>query len=355
MAEIVKPDLTNLWASGGAVIAPSTSKIQTGWTAEIPPHQWENYVQNRQDKALGYLFQRGIPEWDSITEYWSGKSFVQYNGKTYKAIANTLNVVPTSDVTKWQIWGLGVGDLPDTSQTQKGVIQQATEGQAKALSDMSLGISPGTLGAVLTAYGLDLPKIKTYAEAIALTEDIGPIIVVGMDGVWEWSTSAYFTGYRHPRCGHWEDGWTPTPLAFQIEAHGGVWSEADPKEKRVIARFRESGLITPIGSWIAGEGKIADMGGGNWRGVDYRNMHKRAAGVDADTANARALGIKQLDALKAHTHAAQITIAGWGSLSGSRITAAGGADGGYPTTFAASTGGAESRSVNTAVCPYIHI
>lgn len=49
MAEISKPDFQYVWASGGSIVAPSNVKIQTGWTAEVPPFRWENWSQNRQD------------------------------------------------------------------------------------------------------------------------------------------------------------------------------------------------------------------------------------------------------------------------------------------------------------------
>lgn len=208
-------------------------------------------------------------------------------------------------------------------------------------------------------------------EFDALPEsDIGPIVVVGMDGIWEWSTSAYFTGYRHPRCGHWEDGWTPAPLAFQIDAKGGVWSELDPKQKRVIARFRESGLVVPIGSWIAGQGMIADMGGGNWRAVDYRNMHKRADGTDADTANPRFLGSYQkgsavgINSANSSGVANVVTLA---QLVGSGPSATGleaSTLASYPNSVATTASGTSSSSAatpvglvrvtNVAVGAYIH-
>jgi len=50
---IVKPDLTQQWASDGDKIAPSGAKIQAGWGPEIPPYQWENFIQNRQDESAG--------------------------------------------------------------------------------------------------------------------------------------------------------------------------------------------------------------------------------------------------------------------------------------------------------------
>ena len=107
MAEISKPDYTNIWASGGAIIAPSTAKVTLGWTAEIPPHQWENWAQNRQDEAIAYLFQHGIPEWDSTTEYFTQRSVVQYGGKLYIATADNVNDSPADGVS----WGSVAGSI----------------------------------------------------------------------------------------------------------------------------------------------------------------------------------------------------------------------------------------------------
>ena len=70
MVDIVKPDISSVWAEAGAVIAPSNEKIKLGWTSEVPPHQYENFVQNRQDEMLAYLNQKGVPEWRTGTEYF---------------------------------------------------------------------------------------------------------------------------------------------------------------------------------------------------------------------------------------------------------------------------------------------
>lgn len=101
MAEITKPSMVNLWASGGAIIAPSASKVAIGWTAEIPPHQWENYVQNRQDRAIAYLYQSGIAEWDSTTEYFTNRSVVLYSGKIYIAQTGNTNSQPDVNPSDW--------------------------------------------------------------------------------------------------------------------------------------------------------------------------------------------------------------------------------------------------------------
>lgn len=111
MAEILKPNFNNgLWASGGAIVAPSNSKIATGWTAEVPPFQWENYSQNRQDQGIAHILQHGISVWDNLTEYQAGKSYVQgSDGLIYRAKLTHTNVNPVTDVsqTNWSSFSAG--------------------------------------------------------------------------------------------------------------------------------------------------------------------------------------------------------------------------------------------------------
>lgn len=100
MPEINKPDYTYLWSSGGAIVAPSNVKVQTGWTAEVPPFQWENWSQNRQDQAIAHILQHGISVWDVVTEYQAGKSYVQgSDGLLYKAIQTHTGQNPVTDTT----------------------------------------------------------------------------------------------------------------------------------------------------------------------------------------------------------------------------------------------------------------
>jgi hypothetical protein len=117
MALITKPDMEFIWASGGAIIEPSDVKKQTGWTPEVPPHQWENWVQNRQDQYIAHVNQRGIPAWDGNTEYEAGGlSYTQgSDGKIYKSVTasgpSTTTQNPTTDVsdTYWTVAFADVG------------------------------------------------------------------------------------------------------------------------------------------------------------------------------------------------------------------------------------------------------
>lgn len=117
--EISKPDYTYLWSSGGSIVAPSNTKIQTGWTAEVPPFQWENWSQNRQDQAISHILQKGISVWSSTGEYYfttSGeRSYVQgSDGNIYVAVADSVGQDPTTDATDayWKLAFATTAQLP---------------------------------------------------------------------------------------------------------------------------------------------------------------------------------------------------------------------------------------------------
>lgn len=110
VAEVTKPDFSYVWASGGAIVMPSNVKTQTGWTAEVPPFQWENALQNRQDNAIVHLFQKGISEWDIASNYYfttnGTRSYVQgSDGVIYVAVQDSLGKNPTTDLsdTYWKV------------------------------------------------------------------------------------------------------------------------------------------------------------------------------------------------------------------------------------------------------------
>lgn len=114
MSEITKPDFTYQWSSGGTLVTPSNVKIQTGWTAEVPPYQWENWSQNRQDNAIVHLFQKGISVWSATQDYYltaSGpRAYVQgSDGKVYEAVQTSTNQNPTTDTTN-TYWKLAFRD-----------------------------------------------------------------------------------------------------------------------------------------------------------------------------------------------------------------------------------------------------
>ncbi len=181
-AEVNKPDFSYQWASGGAIVTPSDVKIQTGWTAEVPPFQWENYLQNRQDNAILHLFQKGISEWDAASNYYftaSGtRSYVQgSDGLIYVAVQDSVGQNPTTDLsdTYWKVAFASTGDvllksnnlsdIPNTAtarsnlgivsatDTVQGLIELATSAEILAGTDTTRAATAATLLAGLLAAG----------------------------------------------------------------------------------------------------------------------------------------------------------------------------------------------------------
>jgi len=116
MANISKPSKLNLlWASGGDILDPGDTKYQTGWGVEVPPRQWENYIQNKQDKAIAHINQHGIAVWDGETEYQANTSYTQgqTNGTIYRAKVTHSGQNPELDTlnTYWDIAFAAAGDF----------------------------------------------------------------------------------------------------------------------------------------------------------------------------------------------------------------------------------------------------
>lgn len=170
MAEISKPAGLNIqWASAGDILDPGDTKYQTGWEVEIPPRQWENYIQNKQDKFIAHVNQHGVVVWDSVTEYQTDKSYVQgaTNGIVYRCVLTHTNQDPELDVantywvvafaeadttyTKTESDGLylakaqNLADLVSTSTARTNLsVYSKTETDTRNLNSTRIDVASGT-------------------------------------------------------------------------------------------------------------------------------------------------------------------------------------------------------------------
>lgn len=146
MAEISKPsNLSVTWASGGDILDPGTSKYTTGWQVEIPPRQWFNFLDNRQDEAIAHINQHGVAVWDAGTEYQTDKSYTQSptTGIIYRCILTHTNQNPDTDLSN-TYWVIAFSEASDT-YTKAEVDAKTTISstlQAQGLSDNSTLITP---------------------------------------------------------------------------------------------------------------------------------------------------------------------------------------------------------------------
>lgn len=137
MPLFTKPQFNSVWAATGAKLTPASTKISSGWVVEIPPHEYENWVQNRQDALLAHLNQVGIPTWDATVEYQAGKSYVQgiTSGVVYRAVTTHTNINPEIDISNnWVVAFEASGNALLKSQNLADVPD-------KALARVNLGIA----------------------------------------------------------------------------------------------------------------------------------------------------------------------------------------------------------------------
>ena len=161
MAEINKPsDINKIWASAGDVLAPSDSKIATGWQVEIPARQYFNYIDNKQDQAIAHINQHGIPVWDNTTEYQYSVSGTKSicmgsDGTVYRAKQVNINQNPVTDVsdTYWEIAFANVVDFYTQTQSDARYLQKSAN-----LSDLT---NTATARTNLSVYS----QAQTYTKA----------------------------------------------------------------------------------------------------------------------------------------------------------------------------------------------
>lgn len=149
MAAITKPtDINKIWAASGDILAPSDSKISTGWQVEIPPRQYFNYIDNKQDKAIAHINQMGIAVWDNTTEYQYNVSGIKSlcmgsDGTVYRALQTHQNQNPVSTTGYWEIAFSSAGDFytqteSDARYTQKSANLSDLTNTATARTNLSV-------------------------------------------------------------------------------------------------------------------------------------------------------------------------------------------------------------------------
>lgn len=177
MVDIARPVYGEAWASVGEKVSPTLTKIQGGWIQEMMPYQWENFLQNRQDTALLYMLQKGVPEWDASQEYIAGKSVVTYQTNLYISVLDSTNVLPTVQ-TSWKKLN------PSTSSS--GLVTVAGGGTgASTAADARTNLGLGSI-ATATAPSSNGVVVRSAADTLtsrSVTGTTNNIVVTNGNGV----------------------------------------------------------------------------------------------------------------------------------------------------------------------------
>lgn len=111
-----KPNLVRVWAAGapgGNIEDPDVTtpgKFAAGWTAEIPPFEHFNFLQQLFTQALAHINEQGITQWDLVTPYPIGgwaKSTV--DDLVYVALTTNVNKEPSANPADWETLSSALG------------------------------------------------------------------------------------------------------------------------------------------------------------------------------------------------------------------------------------------------------
>lgn len=127
MPNIVKPSgINQLWAAGGTKVDPGLQKLNIGWVVELPPYQYQNWLDNRQDTFIAHINQHGIPEWDVETEYQGNLSYTQgSDGFIYKCVATHTGFNPVNPLNS-PYWGRAFETYGSVAVVQNQLTQHLT-------------------------------------------------------------------------------------------------------------------------------------------------------------------------------------------------------------------------------------
>lgn len=169
-----KPDMNyGVWAEGGNIEIPSSEKVEEGWVVEKPLNEQMNWLQNRQDKMLQYLNQRGISEWDARTEY-PIDAYVSRAGTLYQALSQNTDRDPTLNQAIWKIAFVGYGefvtyaeDIQNMKETD-GFLKYYVKKSDPVMNGETKGVSYNNLANTSGySFKLDLPTVKYNGNVVA--------------------------------------------------------------------------------------------------------------------------------------------------------------------------------------------
>lgn len=210
---MARPTIDNIWGSSGTATDPGDAKVNTGWAAEIPPFETQNFWQKRVDELLQNLERNGFMEWDAATPYRIGSWALASDNEIYRSItasnsgndpigspanwtslADLITVIQATETTKGiaEIATLaetqaGTDDtrivtpkklkdaiqvvVPDASTSTKGKIQLTTNAEAQTGTNATKAITPATLASVTaTDTRKGLVEKATDAEITSATD-----------------------------------------------------------------------------------------------------------------------------------------------------------------------------------------
>lgn len=177
MADLTRPDFGEAWASEGEKLSPDSVKIKLGWVQEMMPYQFQNFLQSRQDEAILYLLQKGVPEYSPTQEYTANKSVVVYQGNLYMATSTVTGVLPTVAASWKRV-------SPTTGANGAVIISSGGTGATTvAEARTNLGLGTASTANLPSTNGVVVRSADNTLISRILTGTSGNISITNPDGV----------------------------------------------------------------------------------------------------------------------------------------------------------------------------
>ncbi|HCP77971.1 MAG TPA: hypothetical protein DIU11_09610, partial [Pusillimonas sp.] len=244
-------------------------------------------------------------------------------------------------------------------------IVMATRKYVDDLVSMPSGVEPKTYGneSEYPVFTVDARGRIVHAgtiKSVSVWDDIpetniGDIIFVkGLGEMW-WTDNEFITGYRTKMCGMPPQTLDRAARSWTMQLRGGTFDKSLKKYQGLYSWILENDNMVPSAEYEDGEGFFCELGGNIVKVPNLDNMFYRNGGTDFDTANARALGSKQLEAFKSHLHNSVYEVVTDvfepGSINRDFVQQYGGTN----DVRTLNAGGAETRPNNTAFAPIINL
>lgn len=230
---VEKPDVNTVWADdadpgdifspdiGGGSIPPSPGKTAKGWIgADIPPHQYFNYDQNRQGQFNKHVNIEGMPVWDIDTPYLLN-SYAKDpdDGRIYRSLIGT-EIAPNSgnkpsiSATEWR----------KQIETEIEIVEAPINQSPANLS--TIGTQKPTLvgSAYKSLYGLDhldsefrVARDAAMIDLSYLSGSVGPVLQHVLVTPLALDDDYWFDIRYRDSEGAWSDKSTPTKFTVPLQ------------------------------------------------------------------------------------------------------------------------------------------
>lgn len=191
-----------------------------------------------------------------------------------------------------------ISDIPNASTSKKGLAQLSSEvnsdSEELAATPKAVKIAYTKAAEAVEAIN-NLNNIAKIVDAIPEEKKADVICVSTMRRNFYWQTIGGFTGYASAELGHHVLSSSATPLPGTVLADGRSLSKMTYPALFEYAKLQ--GLVMPASLWTQGSYWFIDQGD-FFKIPDLRGQFFRAVGTDPDSANVRALGLYQGDAIR---------------------------------------------------------